>query len=596
MATTQIPGSFCCANNGDCLDGIIDTEAHCQSHEACEKKASNTCTQCYLVQYCSKECQKSHWAIHKLDCKSALMKQNWLPSWEVENRSPSFIEGGGGVEPNNGPSLTVHGTRKYLWGNVPAYDVLNLRENEGVETKRDLRLVFAASGDMRNVAKTVVGLPDSYPGNCDLVLNDMDPSIVIRNAILLLTALTFPPEEAAPMMLHIWYSALLPASTFLSLQEKILPLVQDVCTKIQGKAGDSLQAKTWTFSHLHDKKSSLRIILKKSQWETMMVYFRVPAGLGKVEAQRVRKATTLAPERLDYVHRGLYALKPARRVGMMKFRGDGILLPFGAPRRGYDVPNPTLFQSKDFWPMMDSADPLHGWSTSDIRANVPLASNDVYGGLYFHVYSVLLKFCNKLQVLNLSFVLLQVNALELYKTLENAQLLKQGFDRVEVSNISDGGYIGIQRTLLHLSRLLPAPPSNPHATLLTLFLNAIHEISSSSSFLSSPTSLKSDITKLLKYLPLPNPAKNPSETSAYMMDLIQNRSVFWDFDTMFATYMQEEEFARIAREQHMCVKETHTVLGKWPWRLREGAPKELFDELRASGLMGSERYVEWRRV
>lgn len=54
----------------------------------------------------------------------------------------------------------------------------------------------------------------------------------------------------------------------------------------------------------------------------------------------VRRATTLALERKNYVDRGLFNLPPAWRVGMMKFRKDGILLPFGVPRDDFDTPNP----------------------------------------------------------------------------------------------------------------------------------------------------------------------------------------------------------------------------------------------------------------
>jgi hypothetical protein len=49
------------------------------------------------------------------------------------------------------------------------------------------------------------------------------------------------------MMLHIWYSALIPVQMLLSLQEKLLPLIEDVCSKIgdEGPEAMWLQAKTW---------------------------------------------------------------------------------------------------------------------------------------------------------------------------------------------------------------------------------------------------------------------------------------------------------------------------------------------------------------
>jgi len=39
--------------------------------------------------------------------------------------------------------LVTHGAKKYLWGNVPAVDILNLDENEGVNIPSPLRLLFA---------------------------------------------------------------------------------------------------------------------------------------------------------------------------------------------------------------------------------------------------------------------------------------------------------------------------------------------------------------------------------------------------------------------------------------------------------------------
>lgn len=138
--------------------------------------------------------------------------------------------------------------REYLWGNVPALDLLNVKDNEGAKDviTQDLSLLFAASGDIRNVVKSIVGIPEEYQGQCTVVINDINFSIVARNAIMLLTTLQFQPEVAAPMIIHLWYSVLLPASMLQALQDSILPYIEDVCTKIKGKAGDSLQAKTFS--------------------------------------------------------------------------------------------------------------------------------------------------------------------------------------------------------------------------------------------------------------------------------------------------------------------------------------------------------------
>lgn len=65
-----------------------------------------------------------------------------------------------------------------------------------------------ASGDIRNIVKPLTGVPGTYAGHCEVVVNDKDSDIVARNAILLLTAFHFSPDAATPMMLHgipLWY-------------------------------------------------------------------------------------------------------------------------------------------------------------------------------------------------------------------------------------------------------------------------------------------------------------------------------------------------------------------------------------------------------
>jgi len=42
-----------------------------------------------------------------------------------------------------GPPATIFGAKKYLWGNVPAYDIMQLASNEGKAYSEDLRLLFA---------------------------------------------------------------------------------------------------------------------------------------------------------------------------------------------------------------------------------------------------------------------------------------------------------------------------------------------------------------------------------------------------------------------------------------------------------------------
>lgn len=47
---------------------IKSTSKSCQ---LCSKRASQICGRCKEVYYCSTDCQKNHWRIHKIDCKKA---------------------------------------------------------------------------------------------------------------------------------------------------------------------------------------------------------------------------------------------------------------------------------------------------------------------------------------------------------------------------------------------------------------------------------------------------------------------------------------------------------------------------------------------
>ena len=64
------------------------------------------------------------------------MKSDWLPTWEIEGRSPAFVGGGTPVTPYGR-------LRKYYWGNMPALDILSLDRNEGSSYDQDLHVLFA---------------------------------------------------------------------------------------------------------------------------------------------------------------------------------------------------------------------------------------------------------------------------------------------------------------------------------------------------------------------------------------------------------------------------------------------------------------------
>jgi hypothetical protein len=277
------------------------------------------------------------------------MKSIWSPSWYTEGRDPAFIN-------NNASPYESFGGTKYLWGNMPAIDILALEHNEGPDYVNDLNLLFAggsliklmyssiltkpgrelASGDFRNVVKTVAALSTTYNKQLTVTLNDRDLDIVARNAIMLILLIAVEDTAAAvDCVLHIWYSAQIAKAHIELLDTTVRPLIQEMCQKITEKPDGQLLAKTWSWGN-----KAIRIVLSKEAWKTTLSYLRLPTGLSSQGARDLRLAVTLAPERKDHLERHLFALSPTQRVCFLKYRQDGILLPFGHSRSAYNIPNP----------------------------------------------------------------------------------------------------------------------------------------------------------------------------------------------------------------------------------------------------------------
>ncbi|KAF2122080.1 hypothetical protein BDV96DRAFT_562887 [Lophiotrema nucula] len=260
------------------------------------------------------------------------MAKIYTPRWIKEKRTPQFWAA---PTPSNPFNLAGHGSKQYLWGNVPALDILNLKDNEGITSIGDINLLFAASGDLRNVVKTVATVPEDYSGGSVVVVNDFNFAIVARNVILLLIAMVFDPDDATPLMIHLWYSATISSLMLKMIRESILPYIEDVCVKIQYKPDSVAQAKTF---RINDR--SLRVVLRKLEWFALKKALGVPDGLNLEEAKSIRRRTTMASTRKDFVDRALYCQPPAMRTGVVRFREDGTLLPYGVSHALFDTPNP----------------------------------------------------------------------------------------------------------------------------------------------------------------------------------------------------------------------------------------------------------------
>ena len=133
---------------------------------SCKKSGSRlrACTGCYRVYYCDIKCQKSHRKAHKSGCSRTLNTIAELAHKMLLYFAPRVL----------------HHPIHYYWGNHPAYDVVNLLENEGVEYSSDLKILYLGVGDFRNVALTCASFPDTYGHVVTFALNDIESCILSR--------------------------------------------------------------------------------------------------------------------------------------------------------------------------------------------------------------------------------------------------------------------------------------------------------------------------------------------------------------------------------------------------------------------------------
>lgn len=281
--------------------------------------------------------------------------------------------------------------------------------------------------------------------------------------------------------------------------------------------------------------------------------------------------------------------------------------------------------------MLDSADSMEGWPIDEVVKKAPTAKNDLYGSLYFYLQDTLWQFCRQIGHLKVSFQLSQVDALKLPGILEQHQTGHCSFDRIEVrflksvfsrsptapvllfvyiylsrgiswlsrqqrltpgivqlSNITDRGFLGPKAALAAFSPLLKRKTENTSATIIAHFLNAVHEVYTPQDF------QRSTVERLRSYIPITREmVQDRSRSSPEFVKFMTAQVLFRDFDELFDRFIQDDCLGEISDATNLKIKSKHTIVQPWPLRIKENATQYEFDVLLASGHIGSERYVEW---
>ncbi|KAG8929397.1 hypothetical protein FRC01_004405 [Tulasnella sp. 417] len=346
-----------------------------------------------------------------------------------------------------------------LWGNIPAYDILNVPMNEGdsIRTK-DLTMCFAASGDLNNVIKTINGLPLDYTGRCTLVINDFHPQVAIRNVMILCMLLDpWGPsaELTAEAVLHTMYSASLTSAQHefvADWMDRIIKFSQGNPEPFHGeKSFNSRSSLEWWFP-----------------WHVDMLFHRIKAAsYSRADCEADRRRIVLSSQRFDYRERYYSTLRPRHRAGCSHWLDTGILLPLGQPVDSYNMPNRLLYSADGKWLLTDSASPVFAWNPLDVegtRKHKGLPDEDYFGSLFFHIKQQLVDFISRARRFNLSILLFSTNLHSLPGLVDLAMegRRKLMFDRVETSNVMDT--TGASPIISNWGPCLNR--KNPHATLL----------------------------------------------------------------------------------------------------------------------------------
>ncbi|KIJ15964.1 hypothetical protein PAXINDRAFT_176417 [Paxillus involutus ATCC 200175] len=546
---------------------------------------------CKLVSYCSKECQTTHWGIHKRDCKDAIRSSNWKPAWIVEGRVPTFMN-------KTNMSTAEEFAQRFqeklaiglsLWGNIPAMDIVNLSNNEKA-LGTNLSLAFAASGDLRHVVTTVNALGPEYTGQVNIVLNDFAAPLVSRNIILLLILGMIPDEVvAAEIALHFWYSVFMP----MEYRIRILSMVSSLLKN--GGPGEPIVTALGSRSSL-----TCLVPVEVQQLLISSAGPMLSVDQAQVEHERVRTA----PTRLDYRDRMYVGLKPSHRLAFLEFRRFGVVLPFGAVNAHFNAPNPSLFSPSGEWLQTDYADPLESWDLDKIfesgRAH-GAQPEDVYGCLYFFLSDQLRTFARRIREHRISFYVFNSEACALAEDIIQGTYMAYGipptlrFDRIDVSNIMDPNYVGTRPVLDVWGPLLA---KSDNAALTGYFMNWMAYAEKGCAVDAGVAVTRKIMEEMVKknrvqrYL-------DPNTTAAIAMS---NFDTFYDNSKAFSRFLKDRGLEIVERETKLKLREKHKII---PHRVRtpvdgrsDALPQFADDETwyrhtRLVNMTWTERFVEF---
>ena len=128
-----------------------------------------------------------------------------------------------------GITLYPEGLYTYAMGNTPARDITELL---GTSKEKQVDVLLLACGDVRNFLCSLSELslrkPHERPKSLSFHLNDYDPSVIARDAVLLEVAGVINPDVPADVdfLWNIWYNLALSVADFDRLRKVLTELLE----------------------------------------------------------------------------------------------------------------------------------------------------------------------------------------------------------------------------------------------------------------------------------------------------------------------------------------------------------------------------------
>ncbi|KAI8951944.1 hypothetical protein F4801DRAFT_600608 [Xylaria longipes] len=583
---------------------VVITQQKCANTLTCVKRGTFACPRCYIVMYCSGTCQEKNWNHHVEACHVVILtasfeRENRLPIWAPQTIYADLMRKHRNAEPKTAPQIgppnrresleaNPRGGQYELFGSYPAIDVLRLPENEGINRKAPLNVLFVEPTDLRDLIKTVVDLPENTSTPINFFVTDCTTERTIRHLILLLMALSSQnPDITAECAIPFWYTPFVPKWCLPAIRELIGPFLQDCGPKNQEEVAnlESGILREWSFGC-----ASLTAVLTDHKQE-----------------ERAN---------LDHYEKTMMSIPPAWRPVRSYYLPSTQVAPFQnhhALANWLLCYNPTLFYSS-FWPLKRDADPLRGWTLTEIcnHNGTRDAVHDIYGKMFYYVRDLFKRFILKLRTSNITFRVLP------YSGQQIPQNICQSFDRIETATLADEDRAGIRAVVNTLSDLLKPTVRNPHATMITLHPGVFDKIQNAipcpkcdphrAVHIKQAVDLTTEEKALLDaYLPLWDADPVHWIFTASGWQRREARWLFRDPKLAWDLYKDIYNFQDVAKGARVKMREAHQVVNEWTLRFKHansldghGQPtpeaKWDFDSLFSKQQTAGYRYVEWQRL